>query len=139
MSERVDKATRAAIAERAAHCCEYCGLPDDISLIAHQPDHIIATRHGGLTELGNLAYACYACNHHKGSDIASVDPQTGVITRLYHPRTDRWSDHFRWDGANMTALTDIGRATVALLRLNDPQRITLRTHLLARSHYPFAG
>lgn len=74
MSERVDKATRSAVSERAAHCCEYCGLPDDIALIPHQPDHIIATKHGGPTHLDNLAYACYACNHHKGSDIASVDP-----------------------------------------------------------------
>lgn len=139
MSERVDKATRSAVAVRAAHCCEYCGLSDDIALIPHQPDHIIATKHGGPTQLDNLAYACYACNHHKGSDIASIDPLTGSITRLYHPRTDLWNDHFRWDGASIIPLTDIGRVTVNLLRLNDPQRVVLRADLLARGHVPFTG
>ncbi len=139
MSERIDKSTREAVAERAAHCCEYCGLPDDVALIAHQPDHIIATKHGGPTQLDNLAYACYGCNHQKGSDIASVDPQTGRITRLFHPRHDRWRDHFRWDQAAITPLTAIGRVTVALLRLNDSQRVTLRTDLMNQRRYPFIG
>ena len=90
MSERVGQALRKQVIVRARQSCEYCGLPDDVALVSHQPDHIIATKHGGKTRLDNLAYACYACNHRKGSDIASIDPADGVITRLFNPREDRW-------------------------------------------------
>lgn len=138
MSERVDAATRAMVVTRAAHCCEYCGLPDDAVLIKHQPDHIIATKHGGQTILDNLAYACYACNHQKGSDIASIDPETGHVTRLYHPRIDRWADHFRWDEARIEPASPIGRATVALLRFNESQRVATRANLRQQGHIPFA-
>ncbi|HEX9036585.1 MAG TPA: HNH endonuclease signature motif containing protein [Ktedonobacterales bacterium] len=139
MSERVSPALRKQVVARARQCCEYCGLPDDVALVSHQPDHIIATKHGGQTQLDNLAYACYACNHSKGSDIASVDHISGAVTRLYHPRADRWQDHFRWDGARIDPLTPIGRATEILLRFNEPQRITIRANLLQQHRYPFAG
>lgn len=138
MSERVEKALRAQVIARAAYCCEYCGLPDDVVLVRHQPDHIIATKHGGETTLENLAYACYACNHLKGSDIASLDPETGSITRLFHPRTDPWHDHFRWDGPRIEPLTAIGRATARLLRFNDSQRVAIRANLRQQSRFPFA-
>ena len=138
MSERVDAVTRAAVIARASHCCEYCGLPDDVVLVKHQPDHIIATRHGGRTALDNLAYACYACNHHKGSDIASLDFESGLITRLYNPREDRWHDHFQWNDARIEPLTAVGRATANLLRFNDPQRVTTRANLLRQGRLPFA-
>jgi HNH endonuclease len=124
---------------RAAHCCEYCGLPDDVVLIPHQPDHIIATKHGGPTTLDNLAYACYACTHQKGSDIASVDPQSGRVARLFHPRRDRWADHFCWDDARVERLTAVGRATILLLRFNDQQRVATRAALLQRGHFPFVS
>ena len=130
MSERVNQALRAQVIARAAHRCEYCGLPDAVALVKHQPDHTIATKHGGVTNLKNLAYACYSCNHLKGSDIASLDPATGLVTRLYHPRTDRWGEHFRWQGVRIEPLTAIGRATASLLRVNDPQRIAVRANLL---------
>jgi hypothetical protein len=137
MSQRVDAAMRAQVIARAGQCCEYCGLADDVVLIKHQPDHIIATKHGGKTSLENLAYACYACNHQKGSDIASVDPLTGTIVRLYHPRQDLWADHFRWREWQIEPLTAIGRATATLLRFNDPQRIATRANLAHRGRFPF--
>ena len=55
----------------------------------------------------------------KSSDIASIDPQTGLVTRLFHPRNDGWLGHFRWNGAIIEPITDIGRATAALLRFNE--------------------
>lgn len=139
MSQRVDGATRAAVIARAAHCSEYCGLPDDAVLIKHHPDHIMATKHGGQTLLENLAYVCYACNHQKGSDIASLDPVTGQVTRLYHPRLDRWTDHFRWDSARIEPLTAIGRATATLLRCNDSQRVATRANLQRQGRFPFVN
>lgn len=138
MSERVPRALREEVIARARHCCEYCGLPNTVVLIRHQPDHIISTRHGGKTALDNLAYACYDCNHLKSSDIASIDPQTGAVTRLFHPRIDRWHEHFRWNGARIEPLSAVGRATVSLLRFNDPQRVTIRANLMRQRRYPFA-
>lgn len=88
MSERVSRALREQVITRADRSSEYCGLPDAVVLVRHQPDHIIATKPGGQTRLDNLAYACYDCNHLKSSDIASIDPQTGAVTRLLNSRTD---------------------------------------------------
>lgn len=139
MSERVSKTLRAQVRERAGGCCEYCGMPDDVTLVAHEPDHIIAVQHGGATSLDNLAYTCHQCNRHKGPNLASVDPDTGERVFLFHPRIDHWHDHFRLDGPRIAALTAAGRATVALLRFNDPRRVVAREALMQQGHYPFAA
>jgi dihydrofolate reductase len=34
----------------------------------------------------------------KGTDVASIDLQTGQLVRLFNPRQDRWADHFRSAG-----------------------------------------
>ncbi len=54
----VSVALRRAVAERAQHCCEYCGIAEDAVLAPHEPDHIIGEQHGGATSLINVAYAC---------------------------------------------------------------------------------
>lgn len=139
MSERVSKALRAQVRERAGACCEYCGMPDDATLLPHEPDHIVAVQHGGITSLDNLAYTCHQCNRYKGPNLASVDPDTGERAFLFHPRPDRWQDHFRFDGPRIIALTTTGRATEALLRFNDPRRVAVREELMQKGHYPFAA
>ena len=53
---------RKQVSERAQDCCEYCLIPEMAVLFAHQVDHIIAEKHGGLTEAENLALACAICN-----------------------------------------------------------------------------
>ncbi|MBL8799626.1 MAG: HNH endonuclease [Planctomycetia bacterium] len=78
-------------------------------------DHIIARQHAGKTTPGNLALACLHCNSHKGPNVAGVDPQTGRLTRLYHPRRHRWSYHFRWNGPWLVGRTAIGRTTIEVL------------------------
>ena len=110
-------------------------MSDTETLLPHEPDHIIATQHGGETALDNLAYACFQCNRAKGPNIASLDPATGMLTSLYNPRTAPWSAHFRIDGALVEPLTAIGRATVFLLRLNDAERMAIRANLLRRGRY----
>lgn len=70
--------------------------------------------------------ACFVCNSFKGPNIAGVDPVTKEICRLFHPRQDLWSDHFYWDGPALVARTDFGRATLAVLRINQPERVELR-------------
>jgi HNH endonuclease len=139
VKERVTVALRRAVIARAQGRCEYCGMPDAETLLPHEPDHVIARQHGGQTKLDNLAYTCFQCNRYKGPNIASLDPATGALTALFHPRTVRWTDHFCLRGAAIEPLTAIGRATSALLRLNDAERVTIRANLLARGRYRSPG
>jgi len=102
----------------------------------HEADHIIAEQHGGQTTRDNLAFACWDCNRRKGPNISSVDPESGEVVRLFHPRLQKWSEHFRLDGLRIIPLTPIGRATVALLRFNSPERLSVRAMLLQIGRYP---
>ncbi len=80
---------------------------------------------GGDTE-DNLALACPNCNWHKGPNLAAIDPLTLVTISLFHPRKNSWEEHFTWNEHLLEGKTAIGRATVQLLKLNDPQRVEVR-------------
>src|SRR5262249_49097443 len=67
---------------------------------------------------------------HKGPNLAGIDPTTGKLTRLFHPRRHKWSWHFRWDGPRLVGRTAIGRAIVAVLGMNLPHRVALRADLI---------
>jgi hypothetical protein len=121
---------RKQVYERAQGCCEYCLISEQVTLFVHQVDHIIAEKHGGLTAIDNLALACVLCNKYKGSDIASIDGESGDIVRLYHPRRDSWQEHFLLSAANIMPLTAIGRVTVSLLQFNRIERVAERELLV---------
>jgi hypothetical protein len=90
MSEtHIPAALRRPTRERAGERCEYCLIPESATFFTHPIDHIIAEKHGGLTAADNLALSCALCNGFKGSDLASVDPATGSVVPLFHPRRDR--------------------------------------------------
>jgi hypothetical protein len=122
---------RRAVRLRARDCCEYCLIPESMTLAAHEIDHVIAEKHGGPTEAGNLALACALCNGFKGSDLASIDAESGAIVPLFNPRRDRWTEHFRLENGRIEPLTASARATVRLLQLNHPDRIEERLLLVA--------
>ena len=123
-------ALRRQVYERAKGCCEYCLIPDLATFSAHEIDHIIAQKHGGLTEAENLALSCTLCNQYKGSDLASIDPETSQIVTLYHPRQDLWYEHFQLKEAEFVALSGKGRVTIRLLQLNRRDRVEERQLLL---------
>jgi len=127
---------RRQVIDRANGCCEYCLIPDGLSFYPHEVDHVIAEKHGGATHIDNLALACWRCNRHKGTDLTSIDPQTGVITPLFNPRTQHWMDHFHLREATIEPLTSEGRVTVHLLQLNHPDRVEERRVLTNKGHYP---
>jgi hypothetical protein len=104
-------------------------------LFVHQVDHIIAEKHGGLTETDNLALACAICNKYKGSDIASIDPEVYEVVRLFHPRRDSWNEHFALSNAEIIPLTAVGRVTKTLLQFNRVERITERDLLIKAGIY----
>lgn len=132
----IPAALRRLVYEQALGRCEYCLIPEDMAFAAHEIDHIIAEKHGGPTEAENLALSCIICNKHKGSDLASIDPASNEITPLFHPRRDRWADHFSIDQALIVGRTATGRATVSLMRLNRQDRVAEREQLLAAGALP---
>jgi hypothetical protein len=100
-------------------------------------DHIVARQHGGQTRLENLALACLHCNRHKGPNIAGLDFNTGGLVRLFHPRLDLWKEHFEWSGAALKGRTSIGRATVHVLAINDPDFLAVRETLMQEGVFSF--
>ena len=128
----MDSALRRLVTERAGHRCEYCLLHfDHQTIVAFHLEHIIARQHGGDDSPENLALACHRCNLRKGPNLAGLDPKTGELTRLFHPRQDRWQGHFEFMEGHILGLTGVGRATAALLQMNTPDRIELRRQLQA--------
>ena len=81
----VPVALRRIVRTRSGERCEYCLIPEALTLAPHWVDHIVAEKHGGKTEEDNLALSCVLCNQHKGSDLTSIDPESGQITPLFHP------------------------------------------------------
>ena len=121
---------QSAVAERALHRCEYCHFPANFSQLRFVCDHIVARKHGGVDEPENLAYACPHCNSHKLDNISGLDPSSQDPVRLFNPRRDPWSEHFRWDGAHLIGLSAIGRTTVQVLAVNSLDRLRARRGLL---------
>lgn len=115
---------------RAGARCEYCHLSQRFSELQFHIEHIIPRQHGGADKAENLALACPDCNLLKGPNLTGVDPNTKRVVRLFHPRRDKWTQHFVQDGARISGKTLVGRATVSLLRFNDPQRLELRALIL---------
>jgi 5-methylcytosine-specific restriction endonuclease McrA len=99
-------------------------------------EHVIAEKHGGETRFENLALSCPECNAFKGSDVGSYDRQTGLLTPLYNPRREQWTDHFRLESARIEPLTPEGRVTVSLLQLNRPEQVAERELLIRLGRYP---
>lgn len=135
---RLNQQQKNSIRQRAHGCCEYC-----LSQLAFCPDpfsieHIIPRSKGGRNDLDNLAIACQGCNNFKYSYIDSIDPITGKLAPLYHPRQDHWHDHFGWsdDTLQLIGLTMTGRATIERLQLNRPGVVNLRRLLVAVDQHP---
>lgn len=127
---------RNSVQERADRRCEYCGMRQEFDELPLQIEHIIAKKHHGSDDFENLALACFACNNHKGPNLSGIDPETGEITRLFHPRTDDWSTAFEMDGAKIVGKSPIGRATVDVLAMNLSYRVELRRALIDEGVYP---
>lgn len=96
---------------------------------------------GGTFVLSNLALDCQGCNNHKYTSTSWVDPLTGEMVPLYHPRQHSWSDHFAWDYdySLMIGLTRTGRATIEKLQLNRGGVVNLRRALHRVGEHPPIG
>ena len=123
----MDQATRLFVRERAGDRCEYCQRTQAESPMAKlQVEHILPIKHGGGDDLANLALACLACNLHKGPNLTGIDPLTGAVVELFHPRRQRWEEHFAWEGCRIVGQTAVGRTTVRVLEMNSADRLKFR-------------
>lgn len=109
---------RREVVRRARNRCEYCGLSQEGQEATFHVDHIVPVAENGPTSAENLALACVSCSLKKGARQIGRDPETGQEARLFHPRKDRWSDHFQWEDFEIRGITEIGKATVEMLDLN---------------------
>jgi hypothetical protein len=126
----MDAALARLVRERAGGRCEYCRLPQAASGVPFEIDHVVARHHHGRTAASNLALSCAYRNGHKGPNLTGLDPATGKLTRLFHPRRHQWSHHFRYEGGTLVGRTAIGRTTVDVLRVNLPNLVALREVLM---------
>jgi 5-methylcytosine-specific restriction endonuclease McrA len=126
----VEKAVHRAVRIRADHRCEYCRFPEAWASLPFHLDHIIAQQHGGHTTFDNLALACCFCNRYKGPNVSAIDPDSGEIIPLFHPRQQSWDEHFAWHGARLFAQTPTGRATINLLQINRADAVAVRGLLM---------
>jgi len=133
---------RRQVIEQAQGRCEYCQCWVEYTTESFEVEHILPVSRGGTTSLDNLAYACSGCNGHKYNKISASDSLDRTEAPLYHPRKQRWQDHFGWDTTytKVVGLTPSGRATVDALQMNRPGVINLRRLLLlVGKHPPFAA
>ena len=98
-------------------------------------EHIIARKHGGQETEDNLGWSCIFCNLYKGPSPASFDPDTGQLTQLFHPRRDKWEEHFCIQEARIVGLTAKGRVSVWLLEMNSNILTSLRTSLMKEGRW----
>ncbi len=132
----MDAESRILVRLRAAGRCEYCRLPEAADEWPFHIDHIIATVHQQNDDPSNLALACTQCNLHKGTNFASIDPETSARVDLFDPRQQPWHEHFHVDNdGRIVGITPSGRATVRLLDMNGSPQLELRRELIELRMY----
>lgn len=138
MSVYLPEELRRQLEETDDHRCAYCFTLQANSGQRMVPDHIIPMSKGGETAFANLCFSCRLCNEFKGSCTAWADPLTGEVVPLYHPRQQKWSDHFAWDGSGaiVIGVTAVGRATVVRLQMNHEVIIPARRKWVSAGWHP---
>ncbi len=127
----MDASLRSFVVERSGGHCEYCQIPQRFFTELFQIEHIVARQHRGMTIESNLAIACSRCNLHKGPNLAGIDPLSEGLVRLFNPRIDIWSEHFRQElSGEIVGMSAIGRTTAYVLDMNEPRRVELRAEII---------
>ncbi len=129
MSRYISEDKKKTIIARADNCCEYCKLRQIDAFHKHQFEHIIALKHGGSSELDNLALACTECNFHKGTDLSTMLLPDETLIPLFNPRKHIWNEHFYIKDCVFYANSKIGEATIKVLKMNDIDAIIFRKTL----------
>jgi hypothetical protein len=136
--QRIPAHLRRRVREQAQYRCGYCLRPEELTGECMTIEHLLPESRGGLTIEHNLWLACHRCNEYKGVQTHALDPLTGKRARLFNPHAQSWAEHFFWDesGTEIRGMTPTGRATVAALRLNNPEIVIARRHWVAAGWWP---
>lgn len=132
-------ATCRLVRERAADRCELCRMHAGLQGAEFHIDHVLPSSKGGGDEADNLQVACPSCNLSKSDRTELTDPESGAVVPLFNPRTQPWTDHFRFDDGLLVGRTPIGRALVAALDLNSARRMRIRTAERPFGYFPPAS
>jgi len=126
------------VALRAGHRCEYCHAPEAVFNLSLEVEHIVPVARGGEDTAANWALACRSCNLYKATHVSGHDPASDGVVRLFHPREDRWENHFQVapESGEMVGRTPIGRATVTRLGLNSAAQVTARRQWMRLGLFP---
>ena len=129
---------RRQLEEADDHCCAYCQTLQANSGQRMVPDHIVPESKGGERAFANLCFSCRLCNEFKGARTVGVDPLTGAMVSLFHPRQQSWYDHFAWEasGTRIVGLTAVGRATVVALQMNHEIIVPARQKWVSAGWHP---
>lgn len=135
---RIPAELREVVRQRARRHCEYCQTSEWLTGLECEIDHIIPWTQGGPSTDDNLCLACASCNGYKQAKTHSIDPDTEEQVALFHPRQQRWHEHFGWseDGTHITGSTPCGRATVDALRMNHALIVAARAIWVSFGHHP---
>ena len=133
MSRYVPAELRRRVRKRFCDACAYCQTLEALTVTIFEIEHIVPRAAGGETLFDNLCLACPSCNRFKSDRVTGSNE-----VRLFHPQQDVWSEHFGWsvDGTTLVGLSDIGRETTSLLRINRPQMIRVRSMWFAFDAHP---
>ncbi|MBV7334738.1 HNH endonuclease [Chloroflexi bacterium TSY] len=121
--------------------CAYCHTSEENSGIPPAHDHIVPQSQHGQTEFNNLCHICRPCNEYKGDTTQALDPVSGEVVALFHPRRQIWLEHFEWssDGTELISRTAIGRATIIALRMNNATIVGARRRWVSAGWHPPEG
>ncbi len=133
----ISEALRSEVTQRARGLCEYCQTAQLI-VVTMEIDHVIPVSAGGTTTIDNLCFTCRGCNGFKLDAQTALDAQTSQVVPLYHPRLERWADHFVWseDGLHVIGKTASGRATIDRLRMNRDGVVAARRRWVSAGWHP---
>lgn len=137
MSDYIPVEIRRRVRAHFSHCCAYCRSSEALTVVTFEVEHILPLSRVGPTEFENLGLACPTCNRHKSNRVAGITDE-GLESRLFHPHSDRWLDHFDWSisGLVIVGLTDVGTPTIKLLRMNRPQLVEVRSLWVTVGKHP---
>lgn len=107
-----------------AFACGYCGVTEAEVGSYLTIDHYQPKDAGGTDEIGNLVYACHACNLHKAT---AWNPQ---VPPVLHPLQTDMTLHIRTlDDGTLEGLTPEGTRHIENLHLNRPPMIERRKRM----------
>jgi hypothetical protein len=129
---------REQVERRASRRCEYCQAPQDICAYTFHLEHITPRSKGGEETLANYGLSCFFCNSSKGDHTTGIDAETGREEPLFHPRRQKWNEHFEWTRNHTVVIgkTPIGRGTVNRLRMNNAARLAARPLWIETGTWP---